>query len=265
MDTTLTHKQIIDASYQIKTHGFCILKKHIKNDLIDQLSFFLSNCPDANRFTNTGNECSAINLIAHDMDILKIAQEFFNEKAKAIQTLNFKYGSKQPIHQDTVHFSTFPRDLMLAAWVALEDVGLDQGPLMYIPFSHLLPTFSAYEFPGHGFEVTKKYSEYELEMSAAIKKLNFDIQLLTAEAGDVFLWHPRLWHGGSEHNSSSTRLSQVTHYMASETPIYLKHFSSYSLMPRLQNPKDINTKKSLYSYGAFSFLSRFLNILMGKI
>jgi ectoine hydroxylase-related dioxygenase (phytanoyl-CoA dioxygenase family) len=264
MNANFTRKQIIDASYEIKKNGFVILKKHMRSDFINQVSFFLKNCPDANRYTNAGSECSAINLLANDINILKIAEEFFQEKAKAIQTLNFKYGSNQPIHQDTVHFSTFPRDLMLAAWVALEDVGPDQGPLIYIPFSHLLPTFSSYEFPGHGCKIDEKYSRYEIEMSTCIKKLNLDVKILTAEAGDVFLWHPRLWHGGYQHNNSLTRLSQVTHYMACETPIYLKHFSSCSLIPRLQNPKEVTTKKSLYSYGAFSFVSRVLNILMGK-
>ena len=175
--------------------------------------------------------------------------------------MNFKYGSEQVIHQDTVHFSTFPRDLMLAAWVALEDIDIDQGPLTYIKNSHLLPTFSTYDFPQDSLCVNQRYKKYESEIINVISKFDLKQECFNAESGDVFIWHPRLWHGGSGRSSSKTRLSQVTHYMASESPIYFKHFSKYNFIPRFQNPRDVSNNKSLYNYGLLSFLNRLIKII----
>ena len=49
------------------------------------------------------------------------------------QTLNFPKGTQQPLHSDLVHFDTSPRTLMTAAWVALEDMNPDNGPLQFVP------------------------------------------------------------------------------------------------------------------------------------
>jgi ectoine hydroxylase-related dioxygenase (phytanoyl-CoA dioxygenase family) len=249
----------------IHENGFFILKKYFNKNLTQTVSNYILSCSDQSRYTNHGRYFNDINLIANNEHILKISEQFFGEKAKPIQTLNFKFGSQQPIHQDTVHFSTFPRDLMLAAWVALEDIDIDQGPITYIKNSHLLPTFSTYEFPHGPFDLDQRYKQYESELTNVALKLNLKQETFTAEVGDVFLWHPRLWHGGLSRTSSKTRLSQVTHYMASESPIYFKHFCNYKFIPRFQNPKDVITNNSLYKYGLVSFIHRFIKILSKQV
>jgi len=253
-------QKIIDS---INDNGYVILKNIIDKNLAQRVSDYILSSSDEERYTNHGSYCRDINTIATDDFILRIAEQFFGEIAKPIQILNFKYGSEQAIHQDTVHFSTFPRDLMLAAWVALEDIDLDQGPLTYIKNSHLLPTYSTYDFPHGAFNLDQRYKQYEYEMLSAISKLNLEQKFFTAEQGDMFIWHPRLWHGGSGRTGIKTRLSQVTHYMAKETPIYFKHFSDYKFIPRFQNPKDVISNKPLYDWGLITFMNRLIkNIVL---
>ena len=57
------------------------------------------------------------------------------------QTLNFLNGTEQKLHSDLIHFDTSPRTLMTAAWVALEDMNENNGPLRFYPKSHQYGTW----------------------------------------------------------------------------------------------------------------------------
>lgn len=39
----------------------------------------------------------------------------------------------------TIHFNSIPSSYMCGAWVALEDINMDNGPVVYYPGSHKLP------------------------------------------------------------------------------------------------------------------------------
>ena len=251
---------------QINKEGFLILKNIFPKATIKNAANFVSSYDFKKNSRGTSIKNKGLLNISYNKDILEISKLFFNQNSSPIQSLIFKMPSNQPVHQDTVHFSTFPKDLMMACWVALEDINDDQGPLQYIPGSHLLPSFTKYEFPNkHTYKNSKNerdfYFEYEKEILNIIKKLNLKLKKFNAKAGDCFLWHPRLWHGGSKVLTNKTRLSYVTHYMASETPIYFKHFEGINFFPRLQNPRRLDNKQSLYKYGGISMLFRLLKLL----
>ncbi|HAA91592.1 MAG TPA: phytanoyl-CoA dioxygenase, partial [Rhodospirillaceae bacterium] len=63
----------------------------------------------------------------------------FGRRAFPFQTLNFRFGSQQKPHADHIHFSSLPAHFMCGVWVALEDVDIASGPLIYYPGSHKLP------------------------------------------------------------------------------------------------------------------------------
>ena len=42
-------------------------------------------------------------------------------------------------HSDAIHFNSDPPGFMCGVWVALEDIDMDNGPLVYYPGSHKLP------------------------------------------------------------------------------------------------------------------------------
>ena len=47
-----------------------------------------------------------------------------------------EFGSAKPYHQDNAYFLCQPADDVLTAWIALDDVDVDNGCLRYIDGSH---------------------------------------------------------------------------------------------------------------------------------
>ncbi len=84
---------------------------------------------------------------AHALDLylqptlFRMVELIFDAPALAFQSLYFEYGSSQGLHRDPMFVATHPPLNMCAAWVALEDITPDSGPLLYAPGSHRLPWY----------------------------------------------------------------------------------------------------------------------------
>ena len=266
----MEYPNLSNLKNQLIEKGFVAIPDFLpQSDLLSFKSLFSSlDLGPGDRSRNLRHEL-LLKLSYHPF-ILDLCQNFFCEAALPMQSLSFKYPTTQSFHQDTVHFSTLPVDLMIACWIPLEDVSAKNGTLMYIPYSHLLPTFSKYEFPlvrrsrssDSLSDQNKSYLLYESQIASAVSKLGLRVEYLSCKAGTAFIWHPRLWHGGClPLDPNKTRYSYVTHYEAISSPIYLKHFSGMPFFPRLQNPRDLASRKPFLKYGPFSFLHRILRIL----
>src|SRR5450755_59137 len=70
--------------------------------------------------------------------VLELLRTLYGREPRPFQTLNFRPGTQQRTHADAVHTDTEPPELMCGVWVALEDVDMDCGPLVYYPGSHKL-------------------------------------------------------------------------------------------------------------------------------
>ncbi|MEO0991468.1 MAG: phytanoyl-CoA dioxygenase family protein, partial [Pseudomonadota bacterium] len=77
--------------------------------------------------------------IACNDAVIALLSRLYGRRAFPFQTLNFGMGTQQHYHSDSVHFSSVPERFMCGVWVALEDIGPDQGPLVYYPGSHKWP------------------------------------------------------------------------------------------------------------------------------
>lgn len=126
-------------------------------------------------------------------------------------TLNLTFGSQQGEHTDSLFMAAPDRTHLVASWIALEDCTLDAGPLRYYPGSHLIPpyVFST----GSITAVADEMSGYQDYMRREIERRGLVPNLFEARAGDVFIWHSQLFHGGEPIRSpGKTRRSLVTHY-----------------------------------------------------
>ncbi len=136
----------------------------------------------------------------------------FGSPSVAFQSLYFQYGSRQSLHRDPVYVATTPPSHLLAAWIALEDISPDCGPLCYLPGSHKLPY---YEFsPGR---ITIDPGEDYLPAFEATRdecaRRGLQEETLTCKKGEVLIWHASLVHGGSAvRDSGQSRRSFVIHY-----------------------------------------------------
>jgi ectoine hydroxylase-related dioxygenase (phytanoyl-CoA dioxygenase family) len=178
------------------------------------------------RVRDAWKQCKSVRDLALAPKVLAVTEELFGRRVLPFQTLNFPVGTQQRPHHDSVHFDSDPPGFMCGVWVALEDMDMDNGPLVYYPGSQKLPRPSWDEIAAKtGRRVDKSdYSDYQEFMNARhhlyeeygqqlADSGEYEAAYGTIRKGQALLWAPNLFHGGSPQNDMSrTRHSQVTHY-----------------------------------------------------
>lgn len=153
----------------------------------------------------------AVSAIARAPRVLELLELMYGRTAFPFQTLNFRLGTRQRAHSDTVHFHSIPQRFMAGVWVALEDIHPDSGPLVVHPRSHLLPTLDPFDL---GLEATwDSYRDYESAIEAIVEAMHLEPHPLLLKRGQAVIWAANLIHGGSAvADPARTRLSQASHY-----------------------------------------------------
>jgi Phytanoyl-CoA dioxygenase (PhyH) len=155
--------------------------------------------------------------------ILAALEELYGRTPQPFQTLNFNVGSQQLAHSDAFHFNCVPSGFMCGAWVALEDIDMDNGPVMYFAGSHKLKeatwddvglTSRESDFPNHHAYMTARREAYERYVEKIRQENDYkEPEYATLKKGQVLIWASNLLHGGSpQKDPNRTRHSQVTHY-----------------------------------------------------
>ena len=172
--------------------------------------------------------------------ILSILEIFYNSKPLPFSTINFLKGTEQPMHSDYVHFGSKPELYLAGAWVALEDIDPDSGPLGVVKKSHKSPIvlfedIGFDKFPKNLKEVKDFYTAYENYLVEYMSDNNLSPEFPILKRGQCLIWQANLFHGACKiNNSEITRWSQVTHY----------HFDKCSFF---YNPNFSSRKKNIYS------------------
>ena len=147
-------------------------------------------------------------LSPHIQDVLT---SLYDRRPLAFQTLNFRVGTEQAVHSDTIHFNSQPAGFMCGVWVALEDIDMDNGPLVYYPGSHLLDELTMQDVGAGARE--DEYEQYERFVADLIEREGLELAYGTLRRGQALVWAANLLHGGMpQRDPQRTRLSQVTHY-----------------------------------------------------
>jgi len=163
--------------------------------------------------------------------LTRILSELLGGSPLVCNSLNFIWGSQQPDHVDSWFMpppaskaisdrlrlkrkASAPADFntrLAVSSICLEDVHPNAGPLVFYPGSHKIPPF---RFPNGGFAALhdgiQQSSDYVHEQ---IAKAGLKREEFLGSAGDVFIWHGQLVHGGSAiQEPDRTRKTLVTHY-----------------------------------------------------
>jgi ectoine hydroxylase len=172
--------------------------------------------------------------ITHEKRLTNILDFILDKEVVPFQTINFLQGSNQRAHSDSIHMTTYPLGYLIAAWIALEDTNMENGPLFYYPASHRLPFLLNNDFNEGETAITlgkKDYPDYEDAIEKLITKNKFEKKIFLAKKGDVFIWHANLVHGGLPvSNRELTRKSMVIHYYANDVIKYHEISERPSLM-----------------------------------
>ncbi len=180
------------------------------------------------RIQDLWEESAAVKQMAAHPEIIKVLEMLYDREVIPFQTLNFKVGSQQKAHSDTLHFSSLPARYMCGVWVALEDITEDNGPLFYYPGSHKTPEYNFSHFRNALTDTSyDDYPEYETFMEALMEASPYQKTKFLAKKGDALIWSSNIIHGGSEvKDPNSTRFSQVTHYYFKDCVYYTPMLSN---------------------------------------
>lgn len=222
-------------SEKFQRDGYFIMDSGIPAELLDQAAAdvepVLLREP---RIQDAWKKSRAVHRIATWPRILGLLGELYQRKPLPFQTLNFRMGTEQEIHSDTVHFNSLPSGYMCGAWVALEDIDEGNGPLVFYPGSHKWPEVTLREVEKEGYfkrglldwslttamrlgipphQQGPHYKAYERYMADLVRKSGVEPRYGILKKGQVLFWASNLHHGGSfQKDKSRTRKSQVTHY-----------------------------------------------------
>jgi ectoine hydroxylase-related dioxygenase (phytanoyl-CoA dioxygenase family) len=152
-----------------------------------------------------------VRALARSPKVLALLEDLYGRRPLPFQTLNFQVGTQQATHSDALHFNSKPPGYMCGVWVALEDIDMDNGPLVYYPGAHKLPELTMQEIGAEPKE--SEYHKYERHIEEVIERDGLKPEYAAIGKGQALVWSSNLLHGGApQRDMSRTRLSQVTHY-----------------------------------------------------
>lgn len=244
-----TQKNFLDFDTAIRSQieqwsakGYMILENLLSDAEVENINKEIEQLQNSGklRFTN-GNKLMFANKlsplvrkISNDKRINSVLEFLLGKKVVPFQTINFIHGSEQKAHSDSIHMTTYPLGYLIAAWIALEDITMQNGPLFYYPGSHKLPFLFNSDYDNDSSLLTlgnKTYTDYEDKLQAVLQQNNFQPVPFLAKKGDVLIWHANLVHGGMPiTDKNSTRKSMVIHYYAADVIKYHEITERPSLM-----------------------------------
>lgn len=274
-------------------NGFVVIDTQIPNAILDnaandveglflndhekqKLSGDVVTYRDSIRIQDAWKVSENVKSIALSDTILHFLEQAYGRNPRPFQTLNFKIGTQQKAHSDTIHFNSIPSGYMCGVWVALEDIKPDSGPLMYYPGSHKLEVVTNQHFldekktdlyllanilmtrtktkklfrfirkmMGKDYRVndpmSDRYEKYENYIEKFIQDHGLEPEIAIIKKGQALIWAANLLHGGSViADDSLTRMSQVTHYYFDDckyfTPILSDQKHTYWRQPEWITP-----------------------------
>ena len=234
-------------------NGYAIFNSGVKNQLIDNINEDISVAISKGeikknpkiyhynkfpRIVEAWRFSRNVTRLALNLKLKKILRFLYDSKPLPFSTINFIGGTEQPIHSDYIHFGSLPHKYLAGAWIALEDINNNNGPLSIIPKSHKLPLVDYQDLkiskPTDMLKLEKNYRVYEKFKKNLIEVKKLKSKKLNIKKGEIIIWAANLLHGGTKMiNKKLTRKSQVVHF----------HFDKGELF---YNPGFSEPKKGIY-------------------
>lgn len=137
----------------------------------------------------------------------------FQAKPLAFQQLLFQQSNGHVWHQDTAYVVVDSPMLLVATWIALEDIVEGTGELAFYDASHKLPPFVFANGRRHHDGQTSG-DAYVEALERACQERQLPYRRLLARKGDVFFWTADLVHRSHPRTPplGRSRMACVTHY-----------------------------------------------------
>lgn len=219
-----------------RQHGWWVSPPFLSDATLDMLNFgverYLANERDWALPINLGDEqptaavhqtdylslqIEEFRQVAHDRSIAQIAAQLAG--APAVRLFHDQLVTKPPFdparkavvgwHTDRAYWQTCVSANMLTAWIPLDDVPEEKGPLAVWDGSHRWPEVETL----HSFD---RDDLDTIEDRFRLKGLVPEIVFLPMQRGQVSFHHCLLVHGGLENRSSTARYGYAIHMQDAE-------------------------------------------------
>ncbi len=124
-----------------------------------------------------------------------------------IQYKPAQIGGVNMWHQDAPLWPILAPMTEVTAWVALDDVDVDNGCMSMVPGSHLW---------GNHIDFLNSFKSYE-DMPSSYQEHEIKIVRCPVKKGEVHYHHALTWHGSHANTSGRPRRAIALHYMSQET------------------------------------------------
>ena len=163
--------------------------------------------------------------------VLDLLGKLYGRKAFPFQTLNFPVGTQQPLHSDSIHFSSIPERFMCGVWLAMEDVGPDAGPLTYLPGSHKWPILQNAMIGrrGSGRLARNAQAPFQKRLGALCEQSEANPEPSCPKGPGAHLGRQPAARRQPAIDPTLTRWSQVTHYYFDDCVYYTPAYSDEAL------------------------------------
>jgi len=113
-------------------------------------------------------------------------------------------------HQDSPYWGILtPKHAQVTAWVALDDVDVDNGCMSMVPGSHLWGNHIGFLQSQKSFDDMRSMTEFEGH--------KIEVKYVPVKKGHVHYHHSMTWHGSHANTSQRPRRAVALHYMTNET------------------------------------------------
>ena len=195
-----------------KRPGMFVTTNHRNNDRRLKIS---GDKPDRfeSLFDLYVNFKSSIEVCFHPR-LVRFLSLVFQAKPVAFQQLLFQRSNGHSVHQDTSVVAVEDPMLLLASWIALEDVTEGSGELAYYDRSHRLPHYVFKDGTKRISFANDDEAAYRRDLDQACRDAGMAYERFVAKKGDVFIWTADLVHRSHPKSlpDETSRLSCVTHY-----------------------------------------------------
>lgn len=143
----------------------------------------------------------------------------FDARPVAFQQLLFQRSNGHQLHQDTSVVAVEEPLLMVASWIALEDVRKGAGELAFYDRSHKIPHVLFKDGTKRMNPAVDDQAAYVQGLEQTCEQLGLRYQKFMAKKGDLLFWTADLVHRSHPRTlpDGTSRLSCVTHYCPDTT------------------------------------------------
>lgn len=211
-------------AHQYAERGYLIMETGLPEGTFDRIVELLAPHYNDPRLQDAWKITPLVKEVAGCQPIMDMLRILYRREPFPFQTLNFRVGSQQKTHSDSIHFYSVPQRFMCGVWVALEDTDERNGPLHYYPGSHKLPFYDMADLSLQGSKDVTQYNHYliyENFVQGLMKATGQKKEVFRVKKGQALIWSANLFHGGEPIlRVGSTRHSQVTHYFFKDCMYY---------------------------------------------